>query len=318
METVKAIQITEFGGPEAMDLVELDDPQPGQGETVVEITRAGVNFADTHATRDEYLAAQHLPLIPGVEFVGRTPEGKRVVGVAGSGGYAERIAVPVASLVPVPDEVDDDQAVALLIQGLTADAILGISARLEVGESVVVNAAAGGTGSLAVQIARSMGAGRIIGLASSDEKRSLVLDLGADDALDSSPEGLAERVLEANGGEVDIVLEMAGGDAFDELVSTLAPFGRMITFGIATRQENTVRTGSLMRYSRAIVGFWFTHMLSRPDLVRGGLERVLGAASAGDLRAVVGGVYPLSRAAEAHEALVGRRTTGKLLLDPAS
>lgn len=315
---MKAIQITEFGGPEAMGLVDLADPQPGPGETVVEITRSGVNFADTHATRNEYLAAQELPLVPGVEFVGRTPEGKRVAGVVPSGAYAERVAVPVAGLVPIPDGVDDDQAAALLIQGLTADGILRISAHLAVGESVVVNAAAGGTGSLAIQIARSMGAGRVIGLASSDEKRSLVLELGADDALDSSAAGLGDRVLEANGGEVDVVLEMAGGDAFDELASTLAPFGRMVTFGIATRQENTVRTGSLMRHSRAIVGFWITHLLARPELVRAGLERVMGAAAAGELRTVIGGVYPLGGAAEAHQALVGRNSTGKLLLDPSS
>jgi len=315
---VRAIQIKEFGGPEAMALVDLDDPRPGPGETVVEITRCGVNFADTHATRNEYLAAQELPLVPGVEFVGRTPEGKRVAGVTRNGCYAERIAVPVADLVAVPDAVDDDQAAALLIQGLTADAILRISARLSVGESVVVNAAAGGTGSLAVQVARSMGAGRVIGLASSGEKRSLVLELGADEALDSSPESLAERVLEANGGEVDVVLEMAGGDAFDELASTLAPFGRMITFGIATRQENTVRTGSLMKHSRAVIGFWVTHVLARPELVRAGLDRVMGAAASGEIRTVIGGVYPLSRAGEAHEALAGRQTTGKLLLDPAS
>lgn len=301
-----------------MGLVELEDPRPGPGETIVEIARSGVNFADTHATRNEYLAAQELPLVPGVEFVGRTPEGKRVAGVVPSGAYAERIAVPVADLVPVPDGVDDEQAVALLIQGLTADAILRISARLELGESVVVNAAAGGTGSLAIQIARAMGAGRVIGLASSAEKRSLVLELGADDALDSSAAGLGERVLEANGGEVDVILEMAGGDAFDELASTLAPFGRMVTFGIATRQENTVRTGSLMRHSRAIVGFWVTHLLARPDLVRAGLERVMGAAASGELRTVVGGVYPLGQAAEAHQALVGRNSTGKLLLDPTS
>lgn len=134
---------------------------------MVRISRTGVNFADTHATRNDYLAKQSLPLIPGAELVGTTEGGSRVAAIVPGGACAEYIYVPESSLVPVPDEVDDEQAAGLLIQGLTADAILRISANMQPGESVAVNAAAGGTGSLALQIARSIGAGRIIALASS-------------------------------------------------------------------------------------------------------------------------------------------------------
>src|SRR5207342_989623 len=182
---MRAIQIEEFGGPEAMRLTDVPEPVPGDGEVVVEVARAGINFADTHVTRNDYLAKHELPLIPGGEVAGRTPDGRRVAALLASGGYAERVAIPEAVLVPVPDEVSDEQAAGLLLQGLTARSLLRLSARLEEGESVVVEAAAGGTGSLAVQLAKRMGAGRVIALASSQSKRELAQRLGADVVVDS-------------------------------------------------------------------------------------------------------------------------------------
>ncbi len=315
---MRAIQITEFGGPEVLELVDIPKPVAGPGELLVRISRTGVNFADTHATRDDYLARQSLPLIPGAELVGTTEDGRRVAAIVPDGAYAEYICVPESSLVPVPDEVDDEQAAGLLIQGLTADAILRISAGIKPGESVAVNAAAGGTGSLALQIARSIGAGRLIAMASSPEKRELTVELGADVAVDSRSGSLKEDLIAANEGRlVDVILEMAGGEAFEQCLSALAPFGRLVTFGIASSEENRVRTGSLMRHSRAVIGFWITHLLARPDLVKPGLERVLGAAADGQLRTVTGGTYPLEEAAEVHRALAARRTIGKILLDPS-
>ncbi len=315
---MKAIQISEFGGPEVLETVELPDPVPGEGEALVTVSRTGVNFADTHASRNDYLAKQELPFIPGAELAGLTEDGRRVAAVVPSGAYAGKAVVPEASLVPVPDGVDDDQAAALLIQGLTADALLNVSARMQPGESVVVNAAAGGTGSLAVQIARSMGAGRVIGLASSERKREMVLELGADVAIDSRSPNLGEELLEANGGRmVDVVLEMAGGEAFDQCLGALAPFGRLVAFGIASSEQNTVRTGSLMRNSRAVIGFWINHLLARPELSRASIERVFGAAERGELKTLVEGIYPLEEAAEVHRTMTARRTIGKMLLDPS-
>jgi NADPH:quinone reductase len=314
---VKAIQITEFGGPEVLEHTELPDPEPGDGQVLVKVARSGINFADTHVTRNDYLADQQLPLIPGGEVSGRTPDGRRVAALLMNGGYAEQVAVPEAALVPVPDQVDDDQAAALLLQGLTAWSLLNVSARVQEGESVVVEAAAGGTGSLAVQLAKRAGAGRVIALASSEEKRSLALELGADAAVDSRADELREEIVAANGGQmVDVVLEMSGGDAFEQTLRALAPFGRLVTFGIASREENEVRSGHLMRNSRAVVGFWLVSLFSRPEILRRGIEELLGAAAAGELRAVIGGVYPLSQVRQAHEDIAGRKTQGKLLLDP--
>ncbi|HVY97394.1 MAG TPA: zinc-binding dehydrogenase [Solirubrobacterales bacterium] len=314
---MKAIQIEEFGGPELLQLVELAEPTPGEGEVLVEIARSGINFADTHATRNDYLAEQQLPLIPGTEVSGRTPDGRRVVALTGNGGYAEKVAVPEALLIPVPDEVDDDQAAAVLLQGLTAMALVQRCAQVQPGETLVVEAAAGGTGTLAVQLGKRAGA-RVIGLASSEEKRRLVEELGADATVDSRAEDLGAAIREANGGErVDAVLHMSGGDAFDAEMGVLAPLGRMVVFGIASREQREVSTAALLRGSKTVVGFWLLHLLARRELAAPMIGELLGAVAAGDLKVTVGGVYPLSEARRAHEDLIARRTTGKLLLDPS-
>jgi NADPH:quinone reductase len=315
---VKAIQIQEFGGPEKLELVDLPDPEPGEGEVLLEVARSGINFADTHATRNDYLAEQQLPLIPGAEVSGRTPDGQRVAAILAGGGYAERVVVPEALLVPVPEEVDDDQAAALLLQGLTAMALVRRCARVEPGETLVVEAAAGGTGSLSVQLGKRAGA-KVIGLASSEEKRALVERLGADATVDSRADDLKEAILAANEGQrVDAVLHMSGGDAFDAELSALAPLGRMVVFGIASREQRDVSTARLLRGSKSVVGFWLVHLLMRREVVAPMIGELFAMVARGELEVGVGEVYPLSEAARAHQDLVARRTTGKLLLDPSS
>lgn len=314
---MKAIRIEKFGGPEVMELVDLPDPEPADGEVIVEVSRAGINFADTHATRNDYIAEQTLPMTPGAEVAGRTADGRRVAAILATGGYAQRVAVPDSWLVPIPEEVTDDQAASLLLQGLTAHALVHRCAHLEPGETVVVQGAAGGTGLLAVQLAKRAG-GRVIGLASTEEKRELAARLGADATVDSRAEDLGAAVLEANDGrEVDVVLEMTGGSSFEQSLRTLAPLGRIVVFGIASRERNEVSTGHLLRHSRSVIGFWLMHLLGRRDEVGVMIGDLFAAVASGDLEVVVGGVYPLSEARRAHEELAGRRTSGKLLLDPA-
>lgn len=314
---MRAVQISQFGGPEVLEVVEIPDPEPGPDEVVVEIARTGMNFADTHQRENEYLARAELPLIPGGEIAGRTADGRRVAAVIPSGGYAEKVAVARDALVPVPDRVSDEQAAGVLLQGLTAWALLRVSARLERGESVVVQAAAGGTGTLAVQLAKRYGAGRVIALASTPAKRDLAIRLGADAGVDSRSADLAGAILAANGGrQVDVVLEMSGGDAFEDCLSVLAPFGRLITFGIASREPNRIMSQKLMRTSRAVVGFWIVHLLRRPDLLEEGIPELLDAVGSGKLEVVIGGTYGFADVAAAHSALQGRASHGKLLLDP--
>lgn len=316
---MRAIQMTEFGGPEVLKLADLPMPEPGPEETLIKVSRSGVNFADTHTRTNSYVQKATLPLVPGGEVAGiREDTGERVVALVGTGGYAEYATAPKDLVFPIPYELDDGTALAMIVQGLTAWHLYRTSGRVADGESVVVHGAAGGVGSLAVQLGHPLGAGRVIATASSEEKRALALELGADAAIDPAPEGLTERLIEANQGQpVDVVFEMSGGEVFDASYRALAPFGRIVTYGIATNQPNEVSTGSLLRHSRAVVGFYLFHCLSRPGMFAEALAELFARAARGELNVIVGNTYPLERAAQAQTDLRERRTTGKLLLDPS-
>jgi NADPH2:quinone reductase len=317
---MRAIQMSEYGGPEVLQLVDLPVPEPDDGEVLIRVNRAGLNFADTHRRTNSYLAKDTLPLVPGSEVAGvREDTGERVVALTGDGGYAEYATAPAALTFPIPDGVDDETALALVLQGLTAWHLYRTSGRVAPGESVVVHAAAGGVGSLAVQLGRPMGAGRVIATASSESKRALALELGADVTIDGAAEGLTERLIEANdGAPVDVVFEMAGGAVFDASLAALAPFGRLVTYGIASGENNTLRSGDLMRHSRAVVGFWFAHCLGRPGMIDEALADLFERVARSELRVVTGPSYPLEQAAQAQTDLAERRTTGKVTLDPAA
>ena len=322
---MRAVQITRFGGPEVLEVVDLPEPVPGAGQELFDVSSAGINYADTHQVENSYLAAQQLPLTPGAEFVG-TPVGggPRMVGLLDGGGYAEKVAAPARLTWPVPDGVTDEQALAVVLQGATAWHLLRTSAHLAPGESVVVIAGAGGVGSLAVQLARRWGAGRVIATASSAEKRALTEKLGADVSVDPAladedPKQFTAALREANGGRpVDVVLEMTGGNVFDGSLHALAPFGRLVIYGMAARQETPpVPPGALMAKSRAVIGFWLAHCMSRPQMMDAAVSDLLRMVADGELHPVVGGRYPLSAVREAHQDLLARRTTGKLVLDPS-
>ncbi len=317
---MRAIQMTEFGGPEVLRLVELPRPEPDAGEVLIRVSRAGLNFADTHTRTNSYVRKATLPLVPGGEVAGvREDTGERVIALTGSGGYAEYAKAPVEHVFAIPDGLDDGTALALVLQGTTAWHLYRTAGGVSGGESVVVHAAAGGVGSLAVQLGRPLGAARVIATASSEEKRQLAIELGADVAIDPDPEGLTERLVEANGGrEVDAVFDMAGGAVFDASYRALAPFGRIVVCGIASQEPNRISTGSLLRHSRALVGFYIFHCLERPGMFTEALTDLFARAVRGELRAVVGRTYALRDAAQAHVDLRGRRTTGKLLLDPTA
>lgn len=324
---MRAIQMTEFGGPEVLKLVELPAPEPTADEALIQVTRSGINFADTHTRTNTYVQKATLPLVPGGEVSGVVVQappdaavkpGERVVALTGNGGYAEYVTAPADRCYPIPENLEDEAAVAILIQGLTAWHLYRTAGRVGEGESVVVHSAAGGVGSLAVQLGRPLGAGRVIATASSADRREVALSLGADVAVDSDPEGLTERLIEANEGrEVDVVFDMAGGETFERSYRALAHFGRIVVCGISSQEPNEVRTGSLLRHSRSAVGFYLFHCLERPAMVSEALADLFARAARGELRVVVGGVYPLGEAAQAQTDLRERRTTGKLLLDPS-
>jgi NADPH2:quinone reductase len=315
---VRAIQITEFGGPETLVVRDIPDPEPTDAEQVMNVLAAGINYADTHQTEDSYLAKQELPLIPGGEVVVRDGSGRRLVGLLGSGGYAEKVAADPRLLFPVPDNVSDAQALTTLVQGATAWHLLRTSTHLQAGETVVVHAGAGGVGTIAIQLAKRWGAGRVIATASSEEKRALTLELGADVAVDSRAPDMNSALREANGGRpVDVVLEMTGGPVFDQSLAALAPLGRLAVFGMAGRTPPTpVDPSRLMARSTAVIGFWLMHVVQRPYLLAEAVTELMQLIADGSIRPVVGDTYPLDRAADAHRALLDRTSVGKLVLDP--
>jgi NADPH2:quinone reductase len=319
---VRAIQVSEFGGPEVLRLVDLPEPEPSGGLARIRVTASGVNYADTHQAADDYLAKQTLPFVPGAEVAGTTDDGERVVALVGSGGYAEVALADPSTMFALPESVDDATALALVLQGTTAWHLLRTSAHIASGDTVVVVSAAGGVGSIAVQLAREMGAGRVIGTASSTEKLALVEDLGADVAVqvggDADAAAVKDAVREANGGRpVDIVLEMTGGPVLDGTLAALAPFGRLVTYGNASRvPASPVDPGRLIGTSRAVIGFWLVHALRLPGGLRPAMDELLTLHTAGRLRVLHGASYPLADARQAHEDLRSRRTHGKLTLDP--
>ncbi|TQS46879.1 quinone oxidoreductase family protein [Cryptosporangium phraense] len=314
-----AVECSRFGGPEVLRLVDRPEPTAGPGQVLIEGTAAGVNFADTSRIAGSYHPVPTLPFVPGTEVVGRTGAGRRVLAPTfDGGGFAEWAVVAADQAVPVPDAVDDAAALALLVQGLTAWHLLRNSARLRPGETVVVNAAAGGVGSLLIQLARQFGAARVIGTASTPAKRELALSLGADAAIPDDADGYAERVRAANdGAPVDVVLDSIGGRTFSAGLDALANFGRLVTFGNASRQGRPpVDPAVLAERNLAVAGFWLRPALADPGAYSEPLTELFGLVETGRLRPLTHAAYPLADVGRAFDDLLARRTTGKVTLRP--
>jgi NADPH2:quinone reductase len=315
---MKAIQITEFGGPEVMQLVDLPDPIAGTDQVLINVSAIGLNFADTVQIRNQYVTQQKLPLIPGLEVVGTTSEGKRVLASISEGAYAQKVVAHKSAAMEIPEGVSDEAALAMLVQGTTAWHILKTFGHLVPGESVVVHAGAGGVGSVAIQLAKMWGA-RVIAVTSSDEKSALAKSLGADVTVDAKSANLAQAMLDANNGKpVDLVLEMVGGKTFDASLEVLAPFGRVIVYGMASGEMATpVNSISLLGSNKTITGFWLGHCFGKKELLDDVIAQLFILIKNGKLKPIIGATFPLSKAGDAHRAIVGRGTTGKITLDPA-
>lgn len=320
---MKAIYITEFGGPEVMNFVDLPIPIPTPTQTLITVSAIGINYADTHQTENSYLSAQKVPMIPGMEVVGKTPDGKRVL-AAGTGGYAQSFTAETDSLMEIPDGVTDGEALAMMVQGSTAYHLLKTVGHVKPGESVVIHAAAGGVGVIAIQLAKFWGA-KVIAVVSNGpdnrvNKAELVRKLGADEVVEAKSETLYKDLLSANGGKkVDLVLEMVGGKTFEDSLAALAPFGRLVVFGMASRiPPRAVTTGELMQGGKTISGFWLAHCFGRKELLQDVILDLFTMIKTGSLKPIVGATYPLSKAKLAHEDMLARGTVGKIVLDPAN
>lgn len=307
---MKAIWFERLGGPDVLEVRDVPEPVPGDGEVLVDVQAVGVNYRDVYErTREHY--GVDPPAVIGAEAGGTTGDGERLVWNAVPHSYAERVAVPRAKAVTVPDGVDTDIAVAVVLQGITAHYLVHDSYPIQAGDRVVVHAAAGGVGQLLTQLAKLRG-GYVIATASSDEKRALARELGADETLSYD-----EFVEHAKDLDVAAVYDGIGKTTFLAGFDALAPTGRMILYGSASGRPDPVdphmleSKGSLY-LQRPTLG---TYTRTR-DLLERRAADVFALVASGELKVEIGGRYPLADARRAHEDLEARKTTGKLLLVP--
>jgi len=324
---MKAVRIHQTGGPEVLQLDELEVPVPGDDQVLIRVGVAGVNFTDVMARQGVYIsreAAAVLPAVLGTEVAGVVTAtgpgaedltGKRVIAFV-RGGYAEYAIAPRGLVTELPPGVDLAEATAYLVQGVTAWQLLRECARIEPGESVLVHSAAGGVGTLAVQLARAFGASTVIATAGATEKLKLATELGADLAVDYTLADWVESVASATGGRgADIVLDAVGGEIGELSLQCLAPFGRLVTYGVSSKLLAAFSGSQLMQKNQTVSGYWLTGRLAHdPRPVMAAVAGVLDLATQGRMRAVVRHAYPLERVADAHRAISGRGTVGKVVL----
>ncbi|GAA4848855.1 quinone oxidoreductase [Saccharopolyspora rosea] len=322
---MRAIQVRRNGGPEVLELTEIDTPGPGPGQLLVEVAASGVNFIDTYQRSGIYSVP--LPFTPGSEGAGRVAAigdgvtdfavGDHVAWAMTPGSYAERAVVPADKAVRVPDGVEDRTAAAAMLQGMTAHFLVTSTHPVAVGETALVHAAAGGMGLLLTQLIKARG-GTVIGTVSTADKERLAREAGADQVIRYTEADVAESVRELTGGRgVDVVYDGVGKSTFDASLASLRPRGVLVLFGAASgpvppvdpQRLNSAGSVFLTRPSLA------HHILSRAELDQRAGD-VFGWIADGTLTIRVGATYPLADARQAHEDLEGRRTTGKLLLVP--
>lgn len=327
---MKAVLFHELGEPEVLKFEEVRDPRAGPDDLLVAVKAAGVNFSDAGKRRGLYLEPTLLPYCPGSEVAGTVVDvganvssfsvGDRVVGLlpSRSGGYAELAILPARTAVAIPAALDYASAVAIPNQGATALNLLTTMARLAKGESILVHAAAGGVGGLIIQLGKHLGAGTVIGLASSAAKREHVLALGADAALDSTKQDWVTEVRAlTKGAGVDIVLDSVGGDAFNASLDCLAPFGRIVCYGFASGVPHQVSPLRLMRPSQIVAGFHLDGIVNDGSRFVRDLQFLVDLVVSGSLKPVIGKCFALEEAVAAHQFLESRQSVGKLVIEPS-
>jgi NADPH:quinone reductase len=323
---MKAIEVTEYGNSDQLETVDRDVPEPGPGEVRIEIEAAGINFADIMQRRGVYPGGPEAPYIPGMEAAGTVDatgedvgleEGDRVVGMLNGGGYAEYTTANAQMLFPIPEGMSFEEAAGFPVQFLTAHSCLFEWGELEDSESVLIQAAAGGVGTAAVQLASNAGA-TVFGTASTDEKLDLAADLGCDHPINYTETDFRETIDdETDGNGVDLVLESVGDDVFERSLDAMAHFGRMVTYGVASGVPASAENKRLLFENKSVRGFHLGQaamhdsgkiMQAVPELTQG--------LTNGDLEVIVGESFALEDAAEAHQYIEDRKSSGKVLLTP--
>ena len=304
---MKAVLLRETGGPEQLELSEVPDPEPGDGEVVVRVRAAGVNFADVLVRQGRYPQPPELPTVPGSEIAGEV-DGRRVMALPRGGGYAEAVAVDEALVVPLPDGATFEEGAGFLLTFLTAWIPLTRQVRVADGSVVLVHAGSGGVGSAAIQVAKHLGA-RVVATASTEEKRRVALEQGADEAYayDEFEEGV----------RADVVLDPVGGDVFTRSFGVLKPLGSVVAIGFAGGWWEQLDPAPLVGRNLSLNGFYLGRLMRHePALVAEAVGEVLELWSSGAVKPLVGASFPLEQAAGAHELIEKREHVGKVVLVP--
>ena len=321
---MRAIRVAEYGGPEVLRLEEVPDPVPGPNEAVVRVRAAGVNFIDVYHRTGRY--PMELPFTPGseaagvVEAVGEAVrdvrEGDRVAFASHPGAYAERVAVPAWKLVPLPGGVDERQAAAAMLQGMTAHYLSHSTYAIREGDTVLVHAAAGGVGLLLTQMAKMLGA-RVIGTVSTEEKAELARGAGADEVILYTEADFEEEVRRlTDGAGLEAVYDSVGQTTYDKSLNCLRPRGMLVLYGASSGPVPPIDPILLStKGSLYLTRPTLAHYTSTREELMARATDVLDWIASGALSLQIGGVYPLEEAATAHRDLEARTTTGKLLLE---
>jgi NADPH:quinone reductase len=305
---VKAVVLRETGGPERLEPDEVPAPEPAEGQVLVRVRAAGVNFLDVLVRQGRYPQPPPLPTVPGIEVAGEV-DGTSVMALPpGGGGYAELVAVEQGWVTPLPEGASFEEGASFLMAFLTAYIPLTRQARVGPGATVLVHAGSGGVGSAAIQIARHLGA-RVVATASTVEKRERTLELGADEAY--GYEEVGERV------RADVVLDPVGGDVFAASIAALNPLGVLLAVGYAGGWWAGLDPALLVGRNVGVHGFYLGRLMRhRPDLVREAAGELVELWASGAVRPVVGATFPLSGAPDAHRLIEERRHVGKVVLLP--
>ncbi|MDY7083276.1 MAG: NADPH:quinone oxidoreductase family protein [Halobacteria archaeon] len=323
---MKAIRVTGFGGSDSLELQDVDEPEPGDDEVLIDVEAAGINFADIMQRRGLYPGGPQPPFVPGLEAAGTIEAvgenvnrdvGERVVAALNNGGYAEKVVADANSLFDIPESMNFEEAAAIPVQFLTAYCVLHGWGRLEEGEKVLVHAAAGGVGTAAVQLADIAGA-EVFGTASTQEKLDLASRLGADHTINYTETEFADEVNDITDGEgVDLVLDGVGGDTFDSSFDCLAHFGRIVAYGVGSSEIPQVNTPNLFFGNYSVIGFHLGQAMNHdPGRVVTAIPELTKHFNEGELEVIVEHTFELEDAAEAHQSIEDRETTGKVVLKP--
>ncbi len=325
---MKAVMVTDFGGPDVLQYTDVHRPAVRSNEVLIKVAAASINFADIKARYGKYHGAGKPPFVPGLDVAGTIEEvgaevknlqaGQRVIAFPNHGSYAEYTTADEILTFPIPDHIDLETAAASPIVSFTSYNLLMKCARLQKGETVLIHSASGGIGTTAIQLAKLLGAGMVIATVGNDLKKEIAYQMGADHVFNYNTESFVDHVLNLTHNHgADVILDSLAGHIFEQSLDCLAHFGRIVNFGNGSGKPGSFQTNGLHASCRSVLGYSFgTTRKLRPQTLADTAETVLAYLAKGELQMLISKKFSLKEAAQAHAWIENRHSTGKVLLLP--